>query len=108
MWQDSLEYRMHEVCPHCGNHSEEVVEYVKEHDNNPKALYEEAIKLSEYYSGDLIDILLSSDYNVFVPWYKAFCEYVAENAKTGSCRVAKDILDYYKKAFSKVADLEIN
>jgi len=107
MWQDSLEYRMREVCPHCGNHSEDVVKYVQEHDNDPVALYKEAIALSDYVSGDLIDILLSSDYDVFVPWYKAFLKYVAENAKTGSSWVAKDILDYYKKAFSKVEDLKI-
>ena len=107
MWQDSLEYRMHEVCPHCGNHSEEVVEYCKEHDNDPVSLYNEAIKLSDYVSGDLANILLSSDYDIFVPWYKAVLKYVAENAKTGSSWTAKDILDYYKKAFSKVEDLKI-
>ena len=105
MWQDSLEYRMHEVCPHCGNHSEDVVKYVQEHDNDPVALYLEAIKLSDYYSGDFIDILRSSDYNIFVPWFKAFLIYVKDHAKTGSSWVAKDTLEYYHKAFDKV---EIN
>ena len=105
MWQDSLEYIMHEVCPHCGNYSEEVVKYVQEHDNDPIALYLEAIKLCDSYQGDLIGILQCSDYNIFVPWFKAFLIYVKDHAKTGSSFMANDLLEYYHKAFDKV---EIN
>ena len=93
-----------EICPHCGSGSEYVVKYVKEHDSDPQALYEEAIKLSDCYLGDLIGILLSSDYNIFVPWFKAFCKYVAANDKADSGFTAKDVLDYYKEGFNEVKD----
>lgn len=105
MWEDNLENRMKEVCPHCGNHWEEVIEYIKEHDKDPKALYEEAIHLSDYESGDFAQMVLSSNYNIFVPWYKAFLIYVKNNAKTGSSWIANDILDYYKEDFDEVVDL---
>ena len=93
---------MKEVCPHCGNHSEDVVKYIKEHDNNPQELYQEAIELYDSYQGDLIGILYSSDYNIFVPWFKSFLIYVRDHAKTGSKFMADDVLDYYKKGFEKV------
>ena len=102
MWQGSLEYRMHEVCPHCGNHWEEVIEYVKTHDNDPVALYLEAIKLNKYQQEDLANMILSSSYNIFVPWYKAFLLQLAN--KSDSFRAA-DILNYYSEEFDKV---EIN
>ena len=91
----SLKSCLNEVCPHCGSGWEYVVEYVKEHDNDPEALYQEATALNEYQMEDLIDILLSSSYNIFVPWYKKLLIYA------NSFR-SNDILDYYKKSFDKV------
>ena len=84
-----------DVCPHCGSGSEYVVKYVKEHDDNLKALYQEAIALGEYQRDDLINILLSSDYNIFVPWYKKLL------INTNTFR-SNDILDYYKEDFADV------
>jgi hypothetical protein len=91
---------LNEVCPHCGSGSEYVVQYVQEHDKDPIALYQEALVLSEYQMGDLIGILLASDYDVFVPWYKKLLVHV--NSPTSN-----DILDYYKEAFDEVEDLKI-
>ena len=105
MREVTLECCMMEVCPHCGSGSDIVINYVKTHDNNPIALYKEAIALSDYISGDFINILDGSDYNIFVPWYKAFLIYVKDNAETGSSWIAEDILDYYKDAFDKVEEL---
>ena len=95
----SLKSYLDDVCPHCGSGSEYVVKYVKEHDTNPKALYEEAIALDEYQRDDLIHILLSSDYNIFVPWYKKLL------LQTDTF-TANDILDYYKESFDKVVNKE--
>ena len=89
-----------EVCPHCGSGSEYVVKYVKDHEDNPVALYQEAIVLEEDQRDDLIGILLSSDYNIFVPWYKKLLRHT--NTFTSN-----DILDYYKESFDKVEDLKI-
>lgn len=86
---------LNEVCPHCGSGSEYVVKYVESHDNDPEALYQEAIALDEYRRDDLIDILLSSDYDIFVPWYKKLL--INTNTFTSN-----DILDYYKENFDKV------
>ena len=84
-----------DVCPHCGSGSEYVVKYVESHDNNPEALYQEAIALDEDQKGDLIGILLSSDYNIFVPWYKKLL--INTNTFTSN-----DLLDYYKEDFDEV------
>lgn len=94
----NLKSYLDEVCPHCGSGSEYVVEYVKEHDNDPEALYQEAIALNEYRRDDLINILLSSDYNIFVPWYKK----LLVNTDTFT---ANDVLECYKKSFDKVEDI---
>jgi len=89
---------LNDVCPHCGSGWEYVVKYVESHDSNPEALYQEAIALDEDRRDDLIDILLSSDYDIFVPWYKK----LLVNTDTFT---ANDILDYYKKRFSTVEDI---
>ena len=93
----TLKDYLDEVCPHCGSSSEYVVNYVKSHDNNPEALYQEAIVLDEDQRDDLIGILLSSVYNIFVPWYKK----LLINTNTF---ISNDILDYYKESFDKVKE----
>lgn len=95
----SLKFYLDAVCPHCGNGSEYVVNYVKSHDSNPEALYQEAIALKENQRDNLIDILLSSDYNIFVPWYKKLL--INTNTFTSN-----NILDYYKESFDKVLNKE--
>lgn len=108
MWEDNLKNRMEDVCPHCGNHSEEVIEYCKDHDKvDPVALYKEAIALNEYVVGDLINILLCGPYNIFKPWYKKLLKYVGEHGAPSPKFRANDILSYYGQAFDKVPDLEI-
>jgi hypothetical protein len=84
-----------DVCPHCGNGSKYVVKYVREHKDDQEALYQEAIALNKYQMEMLINILLSSSYNIFVPWYKKLLIYA------NSFR-SNDILDYYKESFDKV------
>ena len=91
----SLKSCLDDVCPHCGSGSKYVVEYIKEHETNQEALYQEAIALNEYQMEDLIDILLSSSYNIFVPWYKKLLIYA------NSFR-SNDILDYYKEEFDNI------
>ncbi len=95
----SLKSCLDEVCPHCGSGSEYVVNYVKSHDNNPEALYQEAIALEKNQRDHLISILLSSDYDIFVPWYKKLL------TNTNTFR-SNDILDYYKESFDKVLSKE--
>ena len=91
----ALKDYLDEVCPHCGSGSEYVVNYIKSHDNDPEALYQEAIALDEDQRDDLIGILLSSAYNIFVPWYKKLL--INTNTFTST-----DLLDYYKESFDKV------
>ena len=108
MWEDNLKNRMEDVCPHCGNHSEEVVEYCKDHDKvDPVALYKEAIALNGYVAGNLINLLLSGDYEIFTPWYKALLKYISENGEPTPKWRAADILSYYREDFDEVPDLEI-
>ena len=95
----SLKSYLDDVCPHCGNGSDRVVEYVKSHDNNPEALYKEAIALNNYQREDLIEILLTSDYNIFVPWYKKLL--INTNTYT-----SKEMLMIYKKSFDEVPNME--
>ena len=94
----SLKDYLDEVCPHCGSGSEYVVNYVRSHDNDPEALYQEAIMLNEYQRGNLVNILLSSDYNIFVSWYKKLLIYINSSR-------SNDILDYYKEEFDEVEEI---
>lgn len=105
MKYSNLAQAMREYCPCCGRGEEATVEYVKEHDNDPVALYKEVIALGDCTGGDFISIILSNDYNVFVPWYKAVLIYFQNCGKTGVTRQAKEILEYYEKEFSEVGDL---
>ena len=92
----SLKSCLDEICPHCGSGSEYVVRYVEQHDKDQVALYKEAIELDEDQINDLVGILLSSKYNIFVPWYKKLLIYLKDNFQ------AQDILEYYKEQFKKV------
>lgn len=105
MKYNNLAYAMRIYCPCCGRGGEAAIEYVKEHDNDPVALYKEVISLGDNTAGDFLSVILSSDYNVFTPWYKAALIYFKENGKTGVTLQAKSILDYYKESFEKVGDL---
>ena len=102
---ENLKSAMREYCPHCGRGEDAVIEYVKEHDSDPVALYKEVIMLGDYSGRDFLSIILSSNYDVFTPWYKAVLVYFKESGKTGVTRRATDILDYYKKDFEEVGDL---
>lgn len=105
MKYNNLAHAMRAYCPCCGRGEEAAIEYVKEHDNDPIALYKEVIALGDGTGGDFLSIILSSDYNVFTPWYKAVLIYFKENGKTGVTVQAEDILSYYKDGFEKVGDL---
>lgn len=101
---ENLKSAMQEYCPHCGRGEEAAIEYVKEHDNDPVALYKEVIALGDYTGRIFLSIILSSDYDVFTPWYKAVLIYFKEIGTTGALQ-AKSILDYYKEEFEGVCDL---
>jgi hypothetical protein len=94
-----------EICPCCGRGGEATIAYCREHDKDQKTLYEEAIQLGGSCAGDLIGVLLSSDYNIFQPWYKAMLIWYKDNGDTGVTFEAADLLDYYKESFDKVEDL---
>ena len=102
---NNLALAMREYCPCCGRGGESAIEYVKEHDSDQVALYKEAIALGDCTGGDFLDIILSSDYDVFVPWYKAVLIYFKENGETGVTIQAESILKHYKEDFEKVGDL---
>ena len=87
-----------EVCPHCGSGFEYVVKYVSEHDKDA-GFIDEVNALNEDQQEDLINMLLSSDYDIFTQWYKDLLLRMAE--KYDNFR-AKDILEYYHKSFEKV------
>ena len=104
-YKETLYLAMQDYCPCCGRGGDTAIKYVQEHDNDPIALYKEAIELGDYMGGDFINIILSSDYNIFTPWYKAVLIYFKEHGETGVTWDAADILDYYKEEFDKVGDL---
>ena len=101
----NLKQAMEEYCPYCGRGEEAAIKYVKAHDANPIELYKEVIALENYTGRAFLGIILSSNYNVFTPWYKAALIYFKENGEMGTARLAKDILDFYKEAFEKVGEL---
>ena len=105
MEYNNLALAMREYCPCCGRGEEAAIEYVRKHDNDPIALYGEVIALGDCTGGDFLSIILSSDYDIFAPWYKAALIYFKENGKTGIKMWAADILDYYKEDFEEVGDL---
>jgi len=55
----------------------------------------EVVALSKSEKEDLVDMLLSSKYNIFNPWYKKLL--ISINSPR-----TNDILSYYKKGFDKV------
>ena len=64
---------------------------------SPLELNREVRRLSDSEKEDLVDMLLSSKYNIFNPWYKKLL------ISIGSPRT-KDILEYYKNGFDKVKE----
>ena len=105
MGYNNLQLAMRQYCPCCSRGEEAAIEYVREHDNNPVALYNEAIELGDCMGGDFISIIVSSAYNIFVPWFKAVLVHFKEKGETGVNIQAEDILDYYKENFEKEDEL---
>lgn len=106
-YYSNLDEVMQQYCDECGRGEEDVIEYIKQHDSDPSGLYKEVINLQKYDAANFIGIILASDYNIFVPWYKKALIYYAERdkGKTGVSHRARDILNYYKADFNKVAEL---
>lgn len=102
----TLKSVLEEFCPCCGRGGEGAVKYVKKHDKDPKALYEEAIKLGDNAQGWLIGILSCDEYNIFTPWFKALLIYCRDSGKTGCSWQAKELLKYHKEHFDKVEELK--
>ena len=61
----------------------------------PEQLDKEVLKLSKDEREELVGILLSSDYDIFNPWYKKLL--ISLNTLR-----TNDILEYYKEEFSKI------
>lgn len=96
-------------CFECGSGEEYVLAYINTHDKDQKALLEEAKNLKDAYKQEVVNLCLSSDYDIFVPWYKAFLKYCANEEEVNNASLnfrANDILSYYKKGFDKVKDIE--
>lgn len=72
---------------------EGLVDYVT--NTSPEQLDKEVLKLSKDEREELVNILLSSDYDVFNPWYKKLL--ISLNTLRSN-----DILEYYKEEFSKI------
>lgn len=51
---------------------------------------------------DFINIILSSNINIFTPWYKKALELSSESKNASLSARAKDILFYYRAGFEKV------
>lgn len=107
----SLGSAFQDYCFECGNGGEYVLDYIKAHDNEPKALLEEAKNLKDGYKQELINIVMITDYDIFVPWFKTFLKHCAnkEEVKNASLNFqANDIFSYYKESFDKVENLGEN
>ena len=102
---DSLRDAFENYCPCCGRGSEYVLDYIKAHDSDPKALFSEFINLSDYVACEVINLINGSDYDIFVPWFKAVLVYYRDNVSGGIKVSAADLLDYYKDSFDKVEDM---
>lgn len=72
---------------------EGLVDYVT--NTSPEQLDKEVLKLSKDEREELVSILLSSDYDIFNPWYKKLL--ISLNTLR-----TNDILEYYKEEFSKI------
>jgi len=102
---NGLQIAMGNWCFHCGRGGEAVIEYVKENDGDPARLYHEALELNDWLARGFIGILLSSNYNVFQPWFKSLLIYFRDYRSGDLLSSASDILDFYKKAFDEVGEL---
>ena len=104
---DSLENAFSDYCFECGNGEDYVLLYVKAHENESKALLDEAKQLKDGYKEELVFIVLSTDCNIYTPWFKAFLKHCAQNSKYATLKYrAEEILKYYKKGFDKVEDMD--
>lgn len=105
----SLENAFQDYCFECGNGGEYVLDYIKAHDNDPKALLEEAKQLTSCYQSEIISLCLCTDYYIFVPWFKAFLKHCANKEEVNYPTLnfhANNTLTYYKEGFDKVEDIE--
>ena len=102
----SLESAFQDYCFECGSGEEYVLDYIKAHDNEPKALLEEAKKLNRGHKAELIGIVLRTDYNTCCSWFKSFLKHCIKEGDAYLKHVAESWYDFYKKGFDKVEDLE--
>lgn len=94
MKENTLIQLINNVCPHCGNHSEDVVEYANKDANRA---FNEAEELSLEQTILFLEILLSSDFNIFIPEYKKLLLSIKSKSFW-----AEDLYEYYKEAFDKI------
>lgn len=82
------------------------IEYIKKCEQNP--YFEEAIvsyfeeNENEYQKLDFLDMILSSEINIFCRWYKRILMIAAESKSYSLSFKANDILSYYQTGFNNV------
>ena len=94
MIENTLKQLIDNICPCCGNHSDEVVDYAN---NDTKRAFKEANELSLEQIELFLEILLSSEFNIFIPEYKKLLLSIKSESFW-----AEDLYEYYKEAFNKV------
>ena len=82
------------------------IEYIKKYEKNP--YFEEAIVSyfkedgNEYQKLDFLDMILSSDIDIFCRWYKKILLIATESKNHSLTFRADDILSYYQVGFKNV------
>ena len=82
------------------------IEYIKKSEQNP--YFEEAIisyfeeNGNEYQKLDFLDMILSSEINIFCHWYKRILMIAVKSKSYSLSFKANDILDYYQAGFKNV------
>lgn len=98
----NLEHYLNNICPECGHGSEEVVKYFKKYN---LSAYKEAYNLKDSQIIDVLDILLSSNINIFTKDYTSLLNYARLNLKDNSDRrTANSIYEMYKNEFDKAME----
>ena len=93
------------VCSECGNGSDDVVDFIIHNDSDQQMLVDACDLLNDNRREELMRILLASDYDIFVPWYKTVLFKMAFGEKQNF--FAKDLYEYYKESFDVTELLEL-
>lgn len=93
------------VCSECGSGSDDVVDFIIHNDSDQQLLVDACDLLADDCREELMRIILASDYDIFVPWYKTVLFKMAFGEKPNF--FAKDLYEYYKESFDVTELLEL-